>query len=129
MELTFLLAKVFGLYALITGVAIIMNRRHIMLAVAALVEERFAQLLTGIVSLLFGLFLINIHNDWSTFFTGLVSLFGWLAFLKGLFYLFAPEATLGRLIKKLNARKWYMIDGGIAVIAGLYLAGTAYGWF
>ncbi|MCI0597671.1 hypothetical protein L0Y34_01175, partial [Candidatus Parcubacteria bacterium] len=66
MELTILLAKVFGLYLLVAGVAILFRRRHVMLAVAAFVEDKSARLIAGLIALLAGLFLVNTHNDWST---------------------------------------------------------------
>ncbi len=129
MTLTILLAQVFGLYAIIVGLAVLANRRHIMLGVAALVEERFAQLIAGILALLLGSFLVNIHNDWSTLPAALVSFFGWAALVKGILYLLLPEASLGKLVRKLNQRRWYMIDGIVVVLYGLYLAGFGYGWF
>ncbi|HYD93099.1 MAG TPA: hypothetical protein VEB18_01425 [Candidatus Paceibacterota bacterium] len=129
MPLTIFLAQVFGLYMIIAGIAIIANQRNIMLAVAALVEERFSQLLVGVLSLLLGLFLVNSHNDWSTLPAGIVSLIGWLSLVKGIFYLFTPENSLTKIIRKLNQRKWYMIDGIIAILIGAYLAGFGYGWF
>lgn len=129
MTLTILLAQVFGIYAIITGLAVLANRRHIMLGVAALVEERFAQLVAGMLTLLLGAFLVNIHNDWSTLPAAFVSFFGWAALVKGILYLLLPEASLNKLIKKVNQRRWYMIDGIIVLLYGVYLAGFGYGWF
>mgnify|MGYP001599795850 CR=1 FL=1 len=129
MELTVLLAKVFGLYMVIVGVAILMNRKHMMLAIIAIAKERFAQLISGIVSVLLGLLLVNIHNDWSSFPACIVSLIGWTILVKGCFYLFMPEARLTRLVHVLTERSWSMIDGVLAVIVGLYLAGFGFNWF
>ncbi len=129
MTLTILLAQVFGIYAIIIGLAVLANRRHIMLGVAALVEERFAQLIAGMLTLLLGSFLVNIHNDWSTLPAAFVSLFGWVALVKAIFYLLLPEVSLNKLIRKINQRKWYMVDGVVVLLYGLYLAGFGYGWF
>ncbi len=129
MTLTILLAQVFGTYAIIAGLAVLANRRHIMLGVAALVEERYAQLVAGMLTLLLGSFLVNIHNDWTTLPAALVSLFGWISLVKGILYLLLPEASLNKLIRKVNQRKWYVVDGIIVVLYGLYLAGFGYGWF
>ncbi len=129
MILTILLAKIFGLYMLAIGVSILMNRRQMMLAVVALMKDRAVQLMGGVIALLLGLFLVNIHNDWSTLPAVLVSLVGWAALVKGLVYLFLPEAKLAKLVHALTERSWYMIDGVLAVIIGLYLAGFGFGWF
>ena len=127
--LTILLAKIFGLYMLIAGLAIISNRKHMVLAIIAIAKERSSQLIGGLVALLLGLFIVNIHNDWSMLPASLVSPIGWASVVKGLTYLFLPEAKLTKLMHVLAERKWYMIDGIIAVILGLYLTGFGFGWF
>lgn len=129
MELTLFFSKVIGLYMLIAGLAIFVNRRHIMGAVIGLAHERAAQLIGGMFALVLGLVLVNLHNDWSTFPAALVSLVGWMGVLKGVAYLFLPEPKLAKLMKALTERSWYMVDGIIAVVAGLYLAGFGFGWF
>lgn len=129
MELTVFLSKVFGLYMLLAGIAVMFNRRHIMAGVVALAKERFAQLIAGTIALFMGLILVNLHNDWSTLPASLVSLIGWLAVLKGLVYLFLPEAKITKLMHALTERSWYTVDGVVAIVVGLYLAGFGFAWF
>ncbi len=129
MELTILLSKILGAYMLIAGIAVLMNRRHLMAGIVAMAKERFAQIMAGVIALLFGLVLVNIHNDWSTLPASIISLIGWAALLKGLFYLFMPEKGLTKLMHALTERSWYLIDGIVILVAGLYLAGFGYGWF
>lgn len=129
MMLTILFAKVLGLYMLIAGIAVVTRRRDLMMAVAAFVDDKSARLVIGLFTLLIGLFIVNLHNEWSTLPAGLVSLFGWIAVVKGSAYLFLREATLDRLVKKFYNRTWFMIDGVLAIVIGIYLAGFGYGWF
>lgn len=126
MGLTFLLARVLGPYILLAGIAVFINRRHIMLGVVALAHEKGAQLTAGLLALFVGLFLVNVHNIWYSLPVGLVSAVGWGAVIKGLVYLFLPEAQLSKIMKALSDRNWYMIDGIVAVVIGLYL--TAFGF-
>lgn len=129
MELTVLLSKIFGVYMIIAGIAVFFNRRHLMVGIVAMAKERFAQLVAGILAVLMGLILVNIHNVWSTAPAIVVSLIGWAALLKGVLYLFLPEAQLAKLVKGLTERTWYTVDGVLALLVGLYLAGFGYGWF
>ncbi len=129
MILTIFLAKVIGLYMLIAGLALFLNRRHMMLAVVSLGKERASQLIGGIVALFIGLVVVNLHNEWSTLPAALVSLVGWLGVLKGIAYLFLPEAKLAKFMHALSERKWYAIDGAVAILLGLYLTGFGFGWF
>lgn len=129
MELTILLAKVFGLYLIVAGVEVFLNRKHLMLGVVAMFKERFAQLLAGMMALLGGLLLVNIHTDWSTLPAGVVSAIGWLILVKGLLYLFVPEVHLAKFVKNFSERSWYTIDGTFALVIGLYLVNFGFGWF
>jgi hypothetical protein len=129
MLLTILLAKVFGLYMLIAGLAMLTNRSHMMLAIVALAKDRGSQLVAGTVALFFGLLIVNIHNVWGPLPASLVSLIGWLGVLKGIAYLALPEAKLTKLMHMVSERKWYMVDVAIAVVIGLYLTGFGFGWF
>lgn len=129
MELTVFLAKVFGLYMLVAGIAVLFNRRHFVAGVLAIAKERFAQIIAGTVALFFGLIFVNLHNDWSTLPASLVSLVGWLGVAKGVVYLFLPEAKINKLMHVFTERNWYTVDGVVAIVIGLYLAGFGYGWF
>ncbi|MGB4076549.1 MAG: hypothetical protein WBK28_02495 [Minisyncoccia bacterium] len=129
MELTIFFAKVLGLYMLIAGLAIFINKRHIMGAIVGLMHERAAQLIGGLIALILGLVVVNLHNEWSTLPAALISLIGWVGVLKGIAYLFLPEAMLAKLMKSLTERSWYLADGIVAVILGLYLSGFGFGWF
>ena len=127
MELTLLLAKVFGLYMLFGGILVLMRPRYIMLAVAALIEDKSLRLVFGIIGILLGLLLVNTHNTWNTLPEILVSLIGWAALVKSVMYLFLKESTMDKIVKMFMDRKWYVIDGIVAILFGAYLANYGYG--
>ena len=127
MELTILLAKIFGLYMLIMGVAILMNKKHFVGAIIAIAKERFAQIIAGAVALLVGLWMVNVHNDWSSWGAGIVSLIGWIGLAKGFAYLFLPERQLNQIVHQFAERTWYMVDGVLVILLGAYLAGFGFG--
>lgn len=126
--LSIYLARVFGLYLLVVGIAVMSNPKHIMGAVFAMPKERFAQLTAGIVAFLIGCFLINIQNDWSSLPAALLSLICWLIALKGAAYLLVPEATMMKWVKMFSERSWYMADAIIAMVAGVYLLAVGFGF-
>lgn len=128
MELTVFLAKVVGPFLVIGGLAVFTNREQVMFAALAIVKERFAQLFAGLCSLLIALLLINSHNDWSSIPAALISVIGWLILAKGLLYLFLPQAKLTKLVNGLTERSWYLIDGTLAILVGLYLTAYGFGW-
>lgn len=127
MELTILLAKIFGLYMLVMGVAIFMNKKHFVGAIIAVAKERFAQIIAGAFALLIGLWMVNVHNDWSSVPAGIITLLGWIGIAKGFLYLFLPEANLAKVTHYFAERPWYMVDGIIVIALGAYLAAYGYG--
>ena len=127
MELTILLSKVFGIYLIIGGIAYISRQRFFMSVVHDFVNERALRVIVAAAELIAGLFLVFNHNVWGNWQEGLVSLFGWLMLAEGVFYLLLPESVVRAVIKMFNVRGWYIGGGLVSIIAGLYLAGTAFG--
>ncbi len=126
MEITLLLARIFGPYFLLAAVMVFLNRKELMVNVEAMYQERFAQWLAGMIATLGGIAYINIYQDWSSFTSGLLSMLGWLVLIKGLLYAFIPRVRLAKLTGILDERSWYTMDGILAFLCGLYL--TAYGY-
>ena len=127
MDMTIILARVFGVYFLIAAAMVFTNRRALMLGVTSMFKERFAELLAGMIALMGGLFYVNVYQDWSSFPSSLLSLFGWLIIAKGLIYGFTPEIHLAKLTHVLTERSWYTMDGILALVLGIYLTGFGYG--
>ena len=125
--LTLFLARVFGIYFLIAAAMIFANRAALMTGVESMFKERFAQLMAAMLSLLGGLILINLHQDYSSLPAGIISVIGWLIFLKGMLYAFLPEARLVKLSKKFTERAWYTMDGVLALVVGVYRTGFSFG--
>lgn len=127
MLLTLFFAKVIGVYMVVGGLAVLMNPKRLMLAIVALTEERFASMIGGVVALVIGLTIVNLHNYWDTLPAAIVSLLGWLGIVKGLFYMLAPESSHQKIMKVFMNRKWYAIDGALVILVGAYLAGYGFG--
>lgn len=129
MELTILLSKVFGVYFLIVSALVFLNRKGLLLSVRAMAQERFAELTVAVFAILGGLFYINIYQDYSTTVSCVLSVIGWLTLIKGLVLAFLPQAHLEKMTSLFSKKMWYTLDGVLALIAGLYLAGFGYGLF
>lgn len=126
MGLTILLARVFGVYLCVMGVAIFKNSKHIEAAVEEMSGSHFAQLVAGIIPLFIGSFLVNIHNVWGG--NGLVcavSLVSWLFLIGGTFRLVFTDQwiTVVRQFKDLLIRP----AGIVCLLGGLVF--LYYGFF
>jgi hypothetical protein len=129
MMLTVLLAKVIGSYMLIGGVALLIRKRFFMSAFSSLIEDKGQRFLLSAIDILFGLFIINLHQDWSTLPAGIVTLVGWSAFLKGVISVFAKDSSLEKFAKHFKEKKWYFPEAIVVIVVGVYLIAFGFGWF
>jgi uncharacterized membrane protein len=128
MELTILLSKVFGIYLIIAGLACLVRQNWFMSIVHNFVEEKLMRVIVSAAELIAGLFLIFNHNVWSSFSTGLVSLFGWMMAVEGATYLFLPDRSFRKLIGFFNKKGWYSFFGLVAIVLGIYLTRISFGF-
>lgn len=129
MALTILLAKVLGSYMLIGGIAMLVRKRFFMSALGAFIEDKGSRLMLAAVDTIFGLFIVNVHNDWSTLPAGIITFIGWAAILKGVTAMFLKDSTLDKFAASFREKQWYFAEGMIVVIVGLYLVAYSFNWF
>ena len=122
MEISLFLAKAWGLYIVIISLALLFRKEALQRLVNS-VQDSNTVLTYSFISLLVGILSILSHNIWSSDWRVLVTIFGWLAFLKGLTFLLHPEYSI-KILKALKIQR----QGGsiyvylvIALIIGLYL--------
>lgn len=121
MELTILLSKVFGIYLIVGGLAIIVRRKYFMSVVHQWVDHGMLRMIVAIAEFVAGLFIIMTHNIWETLPEGIVSAAGWILMLEGAFYLFASEKLVRKLMKMFNTKMWYIVGGLLSIALGAYL--------
>lgn len=120
MELSIFLAKAWGLYVVLACLALLINKSSLRSLVNTMNNDS-AVILTGALSLILGVLSVLVHNIWSgPAFVIVVTVFGWLALLKGFVRMAWPSHT----------RKMFddMMQGStanillvIALVVGAYL--------
>jgi len=118
-----IIAKILGPYMAIVCLAMLFNKNSVKRLYAIFANEG-AIILGGTFSLLSGILIIHFHNIWLFGWPLIITIFGWLAFLKGLFLLFFPSKTL-KMILNINDSKFTGIGLVVGLILGLYLSYSA----
>ncbi len=77
-------------------------------------------------SLIFGLIVITKHNDWRLDPYLMITLFGWGAFLKGVFYFLTPVKTFKGLATWANKPVFRTLGGLVAILTGAWLSYLVY---
>ncbi len=126
MELSIYLAKVFGIFFLIGGLALLLNKKTYHRVDVKLLNNQPVTILFGMFIMLAALFLVMKHNVWELSYVGLITLIAWVSFIKGAIIVLIPD-LLNVLKKKTFGDSWYVVGGIVWVVFGLYL--TYFGFF
>ncbi len=120
--LTIQLARVYGIAVLILAVTALLKPGRVALAIADFERSPGLTFLGALVGIILGLFLITLHSVWMDLSSILVSLLGWVALVKGVLLLAAPEGFL-KLASAMSTPGRVRIWGVVALILGaIYLA-------
>lgn len=90
--MTLLLTKFFAIYLLIVGFALILNPGMMHRWVKTFLKNDNFLPLGGIIALIFGAFIVTVHNVWIANWPVILTIFGWLAVLKGALFLIYSNA-------------------------------------
>jgi len=94
---TVFLSRLIGLYCVFISLAMMAHKQATVAALDAIIRNPGALLMAGLLGLVAGLAIVLAHNVWSGGIQAvLVTLFGWVALIKGSVLLFLPpEGTAG----------------------------------
>ncbi len=119
---TKLLAKLMGLWMLLTVLSLAISGRASLDILNALFTEPGLMFIAGVFTMLFGLAVVLTHNRWRSGPLALVvTLLGWLAILKGLLFASLPPALIIEAFASLNFAKFLTVYLGIAFVIGALL--------
>jgi uncharacterized membrane protein len=123
--LTIFLAKLIGPTVVALSIGIFFSRKYYEKVYRDLDKETLAVVMGGVTILVAGLAMVIFHNIWDSFFSGLISLTGWLAILKGLMLIICP-ATVNKIGDKIVGTKVLPSAAVIYFFVGLYISYVAY---
>lgn len=119
METTLLLAKVLGVYFLVSGAFLIFRRKTFALLLKDMFEHRAISYVVGVVLVFGGAFLVFRKTSGTDPLSVFVLLMSWAILIKGIIYILAPE-WLYSLVKTIS-RTTLVISGVIVALLGFYL--------
>lgn len=129
MELSYFLAQLFGLILIVFAVALFLRPTIITVAMRDLRPYSFTMLMAGFLGVIGGLAIILSHNVWEFSWRGIITLFGWLAFIKGITYIAFPDFLRFTATSMLNGRGKRNIMLLLVLLLGVYLAVKGFGLY
>lgn len=121
-ERTIFLSKLLGVYCIVVGLTMALNKTATVQTVNALVHDAPLLYVFGLTVTAAGLALVIAHNRWSGAAAVLVSIVGWGTLLKGLFFLLLPPNAAGGItLWGVPYERFYYVNVIVALAIGCYL--------
>lgn len=86
--------QILGLVYLVIGLGMLANPRFYKVMLNKMIDNEAVLLVMGLLVLVIGYFLVAYHNIWIGGRTIIITIFGWLALLKGLMMTVIPEKSI-----------------------------------
>ena len=120
--LTIFLARLIGLYCLLFGLAIVVQKEAMLEMVAALIRNGPVLLIIEVIGVTAGLAIVLGHNVWSGgALPIIVTLLGWIILIRGVVLLFLSPQGKVRLFEMFRFAELFYLYVGITLVLGLYL--------
>ena len=121
MDNAHLLGSIMGPAYLIFGLSFLMYGKEWTKLIKKWEEDHFSMVIGMMLSLILGLTIINMYNEWTKSIWLIITLTGWAGFVKGLVYFLAPGKWTKKIIKKFNNVTWLYAGGVVLCIFGVWL--------
>jgi len=121
MVISIVLAKVFGIYLLVTGVAVITKQKPMMQLIREFVSNRPLVFVVASAELILGLLTVVNHNLWVNGWPVIITIAGWLMLIEGILYILLPADTMKSMVEFFNRKPFYVVGGIACLILGAYL--------
>jgi hypothetical protein len=119
---TVFLSKLIGLYCLLVALSMLTHREATGAAVNLLLHDPAVLLIGALAAVVVGLATILGHNVWSGGAPAvIVTLFGWIALIKGVIILFLPTQVAAGYLTALRYEQLFYSYAALMVVLGTYL--------
>ncbi len=126
MDISLFLAKVFGVYFIVTGVAVPLRRKELIPAIEQLFDDRPLVYIMSVFAFVVGLLAVVSHNVWVAGWPVVLTILAWLIFLEAIAYLLLPFEVLARWARWFNTPAWYVGGSAGSFALGVFLAGKGF---
>ena len=127
METSIFIARIFGLCYLILGAGLLFNRKTFQQIMEDFCKNTASVFYGGVFALVIGVVIILTHNVWVANWTVIITIIGWLAFIKGIWIIVFPNTVSKFMQAYQKNQNLLMVHGIAALIFGAVL--TFLGFF
>ena len=121
MTTSIIIAKIIGPTFLILAISMLLNRRYYQEVYDELLDNPALIYFGGLLGIILGTSIISFHNIWIKEWPLLITIIGWIIFIKSILLLFLPE-SFGNFARRIALFSKYLSFAAILwLLMGLYL--------
>lgn len=124
METSILVAQIAGVAYLALGLGMLLDPGYYKKAFDSMVKDPSYILFGGMMALVIGFLIVNVHNVWVQDWPVIVTLIGWIALVKGVLLLLMPKVFVG--FSKGFVKHTSVLAFPVLVLGGIF---AYYGFF
>lgn len=122
MATSIFLAKIIGLIYLVIGLGLVLNPKYYHKMFNDLLGDKPLMYISGLLALIVGFLLVTYHNIWEANWAVIITVFGWLALIKGVLILVLPT-IMTKICKDLfKTSNAFLVDGLLVLVLGIVFA-------
>lgn len=127
MGVSVFVAKIFGICYLVIGIGLLFNQKAFRRMIDDFCRNTALLFYAGLLALVLGVVLILTHNVWAADWSVIITLIGWLGFIKGIWIIVFPNTALKFMQAYRNNTNLLIAHSVCALIFGGVL--TFFGFF
>lgn len=121
-----LLARLIGPYIIVIGISLIFNQKIFRKIMEDFPKNPSLVFITGLLTFVAGLATLLFHNMWVADWRVLITIFGWIAFIKGIMLVVLPGTLLKTTKIYSDNFKLVLIPWSIMILIGIFLTIKGY---
>ena len=126
MEMSFFIARLAGPALIVAGLASVINPKLLEEMGREFLASRALLFLAGILALVTGLIIVNVHNVWVADWPVIITVFGWVAIASGVVCTAFPRITIS-MGEAMLSKRALLITLAVAQLAlGVWLSWAGY---
>ena len=126
MTASIFIARIYGICCLVVGIGILLNREFYRKVMEDYCKNAALMLFTGFFPLFVGLVIILIHNVWVANWTVIITIFGWIALIKGIWLVVFPKTVPKFMEAYAKNYSLFTVHAIVALIFGAFLTYMGY---
>ena len=126
MDTSIFIARLIGPMLVVLSIGLLARPDTIRAAANEFIASRALIFLSGLLTLLGGLVIVNTHNVWEAGWPVIITIFGWLCVIGGAVRMLFPDTVMGLRTAMLKNKTFFTAAGAVEGLIGLWLCYVGY---